>query len=236
MSSVRTDGRVARDFACGGCGAQLLHQAEATAILDELAGGDVTDLGSFVRSDRVTGLAVYHVGTSGPVRTQLSVLEDYEESVHRPDLEPGALVDERSRRSNQDHQRLTHPDGRWDLMVSSHVLEHVPVPARAFAEAYRTLRPGGRYVFSVPGRRLRARSVTRAELRGGEVVHLHPPQYHRSPEGKPALVFTVFGADVLDQLAAAGFVATIRRPHRSIQGADRNFVVVALKPPAAAAH
>lgn len=49
---------------------------------------------------------------------------------------------------------LTHmpqvPSDRYDSIVCHQVLEHVPSPARAIAEMYRTLKPGGSLVLSVP--------------------------------------------------------------------------------------
>jgi hypothetical protein len=70
----------------------------------------------------------------------------------------------------------------------------------------------------------------RAELVDGEVVHLLEPRYHNSPEGSRSLVFTDFGQDLFDALDGIGFVASARRPHRVIQAAAVNFVVVASKP------
>jgi len=41
-------------------------------------------------------------------------------------------------------------DGAFDLIVSLHVMEHVPVPADTFADFARWLRPGGRLMYVVP--------------------------------------------------------------------------------------
>jgi SAM-dependent methyltransferase len=43
------------------------------------------------------------------------------------------------------------PDGHFDGILSTQVLEHVPEPQFYLADAYRMLRPGGRLVLSVPG-------------------------------------------------------------------------------------
>jgi SAM-dependent methyltransferase len=45
---------------------------------------------------------------------------------------------------------LPFADGRFDLVFSSQVLEHVPDAARAMTECARVLRPGGELVLSVP--------------------------------------------------------------------------------------
>lgn len=53
-------------------------------------------------------------------------------------------------RTQADAQCLPFPDGVFDGLVSVNLLEHVPEPARLFAEAARVLQPGGRAVFITP--------------------------------------------------------------------------------------
>jgi SAM-dependent methyltransferase len=46
-------------------------------------------------------------------------------------------------------ERLTFPDGSFDFVYSYGVLHHSPDPAKAFAEIYRVLKPGGKAVLMV---------------------------------------------------------------------------------------
>lgn len=46
---------------------------------------------------------------------------------------------------------IPEADGTFDFIFSNSVLEHVPPIGRTLAEAARTLRPGGRFVATVPG-------------------------------------------------------------------------------------
>lgn len=52
----------------------------------------------------------------------------------------------------EDAQALTLPDERFDKVLLTEVIEHVPHPERAIAEAARVLRPGGVLVVSTPSR------------------------------------------------------------------------------------
>jgi SAM-dependent methyltransferase len=225
-------GRPARDFRCGACGCPIVYQAEASAILDTCGRGKVCSLDALVEDVDFRRSSVFYIGHAGPIRRRLKRLENYSESCFVEGRPLGEPMDGHPRRTNQDHQRLTFDDERFDLITSSHVLEHVPDPRTALAEALRTLKPAGCYIFSVPGPLHRRDSVVRAEVRDGGIVHHEPAQFHRSPEGEPALVFTDFGFDLLDTLEQVGFIAFIARPHRSIQIAHQNSVFVGIKPTA----
>ena len=49
-----------------------------------------------------------------------------------------------------DMRRLPFPDGSWDFVYASHVLEHIPDDRRALREIRRVLRPAGVAVLPVP--------------------------------------------------------------------------------------
>lgn len=49
-----------------------------------------------------------------------------------------------------DGRKLPYADGQFDACVSNYVLEHVPDPARHFAEVARVLKPGGNYIIRTP--------------------------------------------------------------------------------------
>jgi SAM-dependent methyltransferase len=49
-----------------------------------------------------------------------------------------------------DITRIQFPDNTFDVLICHHVLEHVPDDAKAIAECFRVLKPGGEAYFSVP--------------------------------------------------------------------------------------
>jgi glycosyltransferase involved in cell wall biosynthesis/SAM-dependent methyltransferase len=123
---------------------------------------------------------------------------------------PGAELDGLR---NENIMATTWADASFDYVLSFDVLEHVPDPARAFAECHRILRPGGAMLWAAPfaygnDARMLDRNVIRAHLDdAGEIVHLMEPEYHGNPvdpEGG-ALCFQYFGLEALEQLRAAGF-------------------------------
>src|SRR6266700_4181974 len=125
----------------------------------------------------------------------------------------------------QDITALTFANESFDLIVSSDVLEHVPLLERAFDESRRVLKREGVHLFTVPPR---LKTKKRAELVGGQVVHLESPEYHRdplSPQGILAFwdigpdLGKVFGSDSLRFSVVRGPV-----------GADKRTVWVAERP------
>ena len=45
---------------------------------------------------------------------------------------------------------INEPDNTYDIVICSHVLEHIPDDKTAIAELYRVLKPGGRAILQVP--------------------------------------------------------------------------------------
>lgn len=123
----------------------------------------------------------------------------------RPDCPPGAIV---NGVRHEDVQRLSFPDGSFDLILSFEVLEHVPHEKRAFAELARCLKPSGTLFITVPFRDDLEAHEVRALLReDGTIQHLMPAEYHGNPVDREggALCFRYYGWRLLDDLREAGF-------------------------------
>lgn len=107
---------------------------------------------------------------------------------------------------HEDVMNLSYPDESFDLIASNDVLEHIPDPARALAECFRVLKPGGVVLATFPFHVGSDSTKVRAALVGDMVEHLHPPQYHGNPvSANGSLVFQDFGWDLLDTMRAVGF-------------------------------
>ena len=91
-----------------------------------------------------------------------------------------------------DLQDIALPDASLDVVLTAHVLEHVPDTARALSELFRVIRPGGRMYLQVP----LVYGVTSVPIE---------PEFHA--DNTP--VFFNFGWDLTDLVRAAGFHTTV---------------------------
>jgi len=106
----------------------------------------------------------------------------------------------------QDVQQLTFNDAEFDICTSTEVFEHVPDDVKGFNEIYRVLKHGGVLIFTIPLHD-EEKTVTRAMLREGEIVHQLAPEYHDDSirgVGR-VLVFRDYGRDIVDKLLGVGF-------------------------------
>ena len=104
---------------------------------------------------------------------------DYDLSAHQGDIQI-------------DLQNIALPDSSIDVLLTPHVLEHVPDTDRALREIYRVLRPGGRMYLQVP-------------MLHGVTAPPATPEFH----GDNTPVFFNFGWDIVDRLRATGFTTTV---------------------------
>ena len=146
LAALRYAGRRVRCPACGGrfrrfadfrgragaqcprCGALERHRALALLLFDQ-------------RPSLLTG-AVLHLAPEAAIERRLRAVDGIEYAT--ADLERTDV----DIRLDVTHMPLR--DASWDLVLCSHVLEHVADDAAAIAELARVLRPGGTLLVMVP--------------------------------------------------------------------------------------
>ena len=104
---------------------------------------------------------------------------DFDLSAHRGDIQ-------------LDLQSIDLPDASVDVVLTPHVLEHVPDTERALAELFRVIAPGGRMYLQIP-------------ILHGATSAPTEPEFHA--DNTP--VFWNFGWDLTDMVRAAGFTTTV---------------------------
>jgi SAM-dependent methyltransferase len=219
---VRAARAVRETYRCSGCLASLRERAQATEILRCVGEPEGVTLAAWAGSEGAARLDIYEPGTSGPFRRYLTHLPRYQRSDFY--AEPAQATDEVPHESLE---ALTFPDRRFDLVITSDILEHVARPGVAFAEIARVLRPGGHHVFTVPFTYpYPSESVTRAVLEGDAVTHLLEPRYHGDGKGGRSLVFTDFGLDIVAMVGLSGVDAELRNAGTGSPIADRALTVV----------
>jgi SAM-dependent methyltransferase len=199
---------------CPTCGAWTRIRQMAAALVEvgpALTGRPVTTVAELAG---VPGLRIYNTEAHGSLDAVLGGAPGYVASEYfGPDLTSGDWGPDGV--LHEDLQELSFEPDSFDLVLSTDVLEHVADPYRAHAEIHRVLRPDGHHVFTVPFVEHAllddVRAVTTPE---GVVQHLAEPIYHIDPvridEG--ALVFTLFGLEMLTKLAHMGMDTTVYRP------------------------
>ncbi len=131
-------------------------------------------------------------------------------------------------------ERLSFPDDAFDLVVTLDVLEHVFSYERALSELHRVTKPGGVAVQTVPFWFDHPRTVPRARLEEGRVVHLHPPVYHGDPvRDGGALLVNEYGWDLLERMRGIGWsdVEIVFLLSEELKYFGLNFILRARKPP-----
>jgi len=108
---------------------------------------------------------------------------DFDNSAHKADVQI-------------DLQDIDLPSGTLDLIITPHVLEHVPDTDVALAELHRVLRRGGRMYLQVP-------------MCYGITAAPRTPEFHA--DNTP--VFWNFGWDLTDRIRRAGFATTVLVTH-----------------------
>lgn len=99
----------------------------------------------------------------------------------------------------EDLERLSFPDGGFDVVVVNEIFEHVPDLPATLAEIARVLRPGGVLISTFPFAMGSYETLVKARLGPSGPEFLIDPEYHGDPMNpQGALVFQIPGWDIID--------------------------------------
>ena len=190
-------------YPCPHCRSVLRWRDQAAIVLDEFARGRSISLANLVASGRIADLDIYEPALRGPFVNAFKKLPRYVRSYYWPQ-KPLGEVDANGVR-NEDFTKLTFADDSFDLVITSDVMEHIYDYRAAFDEVLRVLKPGGIHVFSIPTDwPLPEATEARVRVVDGIEEHIKPARYHKSGDGTPCIVYTDFGADMIDIIDAQG--------------------------------
>ena len=200
---LRREGLSVREtFQCGICKASLRYREQARLILNHFSREGSERLADLAAESEFQNLKIYEPGLIGPFRKFFQKLPHYHTSYFWDDVEPG---ESREGVQCQDLMNLTYEDDSFDLVLSSDIFEHVRKPFVGFKEINRVLKPGGFHIFSIPLQcPMRPTTVYRVDTSGPEDVFVLPEHYHSAPMGGKSLVYTDFGEDMVEIMAADG--------------------------------
>lgn len=224
---VRTKLAIRETYACRECKGLLREREQASAILARFPSPGVSTLAALTDTPAFGKASIYEPGTTGAFRRYFRLLSGYHQSDYYLESERVTATQEVP---HQDLEATTYPDDTFDLVVSSDILEHVRQPQRAFRELARILKPGGLHIFTVPLQTpLRAATVARVDTSGGTDRPLLPPHYHGNGKGGRSLVYTDFGADIVDMLSETGYRAVLEQRSLPSAIASRVITVIAIR-------
>lgn len=200
----RGDARSLREsFACPNCRFTTRWRDQASLILDEFGRGQALSLNDLVKKGMLNDLDILEPALRGPFVQRFQSLPNYTQTYFWPDKPLGHLTPEGVQ--NEDLTKLTFKDNSFDLILSSDVLEHLYDIEGAFRESLRVLRPGGVHIFTIPNDYpFPNLTQKRVDMVDGEEVHIKPARYHNSGDGSKCLVYTDYGADVVDMIEELG--------------------------------
>ena len=195
-------GSIRESFCCEICEASLRYREQARLVLEFFSESDSRSLAEIVREESFRCLKIFEPGLIGPFRMFLRDLPGYKNSYFWPDVNRGEY---RNDVQCQDLMNLTYEDEEFDLVLSSDIFEHVRKPFLGFREVNRVLKSGGVHVFSVPlVNPMPSKTVFRVDTSGNDDLPLLPKRYHSAPFQGRSLVYTDFGRDMIEKMAADG--------------------------------
>jgi hypothetical protein len=190
---------------CSNCLASMRHRSLAVAFLDWLNARCTTRLTSIsdMASRGLRGLRILDTDNFSSTSRLLRGSAGYIRCSYIPSKPWGTCLEPNY--FNEDLQHLTFPDGAFEIVLTSDVMEHVRDCDSAHREIFRVLSPGGAYIFNVPFDMNSERDIRLVDTSTHEDVFLCEPQIHGDPLTGGVLAYRVFGREIIVKLQELGF-------------------------------
>jgi polysaccharide pyruvyl transferase CsaB len=206
---------------CPECGTTSRYRSIARGILRairELTGVEAANIAELATMHAKPALKIYDTQApfyfaagAYPIPDLLARCQwlDVRTSLYRPQQRLGKKLGPKI--TNQNLEALKFPDNRFDIVVTSDVMEHVRLDFRAHQEIRRVLKPGGVYLFTVPHLRDRRETFYRVAVVDpadpAKDIFLTEKEYHgdaNADDGR-ALSYRAYGTDLDETLQRLGF-------------------------------
>jgi len=190
---------------CVHCGATMRQRTLAAALLQVASarmGRTLADIPAAAQAG-FAGLRTLDTDAFSPMSRQLRSTQNYLVSSFRPELEFGAQIEANHFNINLENASSL-PDGSFDVVVTSDVMEHVRDIDAAHREIARILKPGGSYVFTVPYDERCETHCVLVDTSGPSDRFLVPPHFHGDPLTGGILAYRIFGRGIFGDLERLG--------------------------------
>lgn len=197
---------------CSRCGSSNRQRQIAYVICGSLK---ISSLKALSATDN---FVVYNTESSGALHNALSSIRNYYCSEYLgSDYKSGDVV---GNIMHQDLMNLSFDNERFDLVISSDILEHVPDPYKAHQEIYRVLKKGGKHIFTVPFYQTEYFDEDRVVIdNDGKQRFVKEPIYHSDPlRPDGILVYKIFSLEMLLKLKTIGFTTKFYRLYKPLYG------------------
>jgi SAM-dependent methyltransferase len=107
---------------------------------------------------------------------------------------------------HEDLTSLSFADGKFDLVITQDVFEHISNYQKSFKEIARVLSSNGSLIFTIPFFSDLSTTRVRAKVTNTGIEHIMPPEIHGNPVSQAgSLCYQNFGWDILEDLRNSGF-------------------------------
>jgi O-antigen biosynthesis protein len=192
---------------CRECGCTMRDRSLASVLilsLNKKLEKQISSIEEIVNLD----VDILDTDSFSPLSKILLKFPRYIRSSYKPDMPFGLEID--TNRFNINLEHIDFIDGRFDIVMSSDVVEHIRDVDKAHSEISRVLRNNGEYIFTVPFDPNCLANHELVDTSGENDIYLVPKQIHGDPLTGGVLAYRVFGQKIFGDLERVLLKATFK--------------------------